>query len=297
MSLRPRPLDYVFLLILLAGVSGASPALGAGEELVQRGRQVYEQSCLECHGDNGEGNGPRAERLGRRPRNFTLGAFKCRSTPSGTLPTDDDLLRVVNSGLPGTPMRGFERTLEESDRLAVIAYIKTFSPGFGQGAPDTGLSIPQPPYRTLDSVEEGQIVYRLLRCWNCHGPQGGGDGPAAASLKDQWGDPIRAYDFTRWNRFKCGGDEEDLYRLLHTGMSGSPMPSFTTAFGFASDSVGDLDALEVVFPGETQSIRDWLSGQPDSPALRAMSADDRTALIERRTWALIHYLRSLVRGG
>src|SRR5687767_7295994 len=64
------------------------------------GKQVYTRKCAQCHGDDGKGTGPAAERVFPRPRDFTSGVYKIRTTPSGTIPTDDDLFRSVTNGLP-----------------------------------------------------------------------------------------------------------------------------------------------------------------------------------------------------
>ena len=39
-----------------------------------------------------------------RPRDFTSGKFKIRTTPSGALPTDDDLRHIIREGMPYTSM-------------------------------------------------------------------------------------------------------------------------------------------------------------------------------------------------
>jgi hypothetical protein len=62
------------------------------------------------------------------PRNFTLGAFKWRCTPSGQPPSDEDLFRTVTKGLPGTPMEAHRKDLTEQERRAVVLFVKTLSP-------------------------------------------------------------------------------------------------------------------------------------------------------------------------
>ena len=49
---------------------------------------------------------PTASMFRIRPRDFRTGLFKFRSTPSGSLPTDDDLLRTVTQGVRWTGMIG-----------------------------------------------------------------------------------------------------------------------------------------------------------------------------------------------
>jgi cytochrome c oxidase cbb3-type subunit 2 len=90
------------------------------------GRAVYEARCVGCHGPKGDGNGPAATFLSPRPRNFTLGVFKFRTTPSGSLPTDGDLFRTVTRGVRWTAMPTWHE-LPGNERLAVVMYIKTRS--------------------------------------------------------------------------------------------------------------------------------------------------------------------------
>jgi cytochrome c2 len=74
---------------------------------LEAGKQVYTRKCTQCHGDDGPGTGPAANEVFPRPRDFTRGIYKIRSTPSGTVPTDDDLFRSITNGLPGTSMPGW----------------------------------------------------------------------------------------------------------------------------------------------------------------------------------------------
>ena len=59
----------------------------------------YRRYCVGCHGEIGNGEGENAQWLDPKPRNFTLGIFKCRSTPTGTLPTDTDLYDTIGRGV------------------------------------------------------------------------------------------------------------------------------------------------------------------------------------------------------
>jgi len=72
------------------------------EDAIVRGKAVYNRRCVGCHGKNGDGNGAAATFLDPRPRNFTLGSFKFRTTPSGSLPTDGDLYRTLTRGVRWT---------------------------------------------------------------------------------------------------------------------------------------------------------------------------------------------------
>src|SRR5436305_11883050 len=107
---------------------------------------VYNHACAWCHGKDGRGDGPAAfsinKYLSPRPRDFTRGRFKLRSTPSGQLPTDDDLLRTLERGIPGY-MPSF-RGLTAGERRLALTAVQRFLPGFAT-APATPPAVPPPP--------------------------------------------------------------------------------------------------------------------------------------------------------
>ena len=54
-------------------------------------------------GEGGWGRGAGAEQLAPRPRDFTKGLYKVRTTANKT-PTDQDIFRMITEGMPGTSM-------------------------------------------------------------------------------------------------------------------------------------------------------------------------------------------------
>src|SRR5437867_53481 len=91
----------VFPLALAAGEARATPP---DAEAAGRGERAFYRYCISCHGVGGDGTGPTADWLDPRPRVLTSGIFKYRSTPSGELPTDADLLRTITNGVHSTYM-------------------------------------------------------------------------------------------------------------------------------------------------------------------------------------------------
>src|SRR5512147_2005838 len=75
------------------------------------GKAVYDAHCSYCHGDDGKGDGPASSLLTPSPRDFTAAKYKLRSTDTGQLPTDDDLLQSVRKGLNGTAMPPWQAVL------------------------------------------------------------------------------------------------------------------------------------------------------------------------------------------
>lgn len=202
-----------------------------------RGKPLYRRYCIGCHGLRGDGLGENAPWVDPKPRDFTLGTFKCRSTASGSIPLDSDLYDTISRGLHASGMPSW-LPLTKQQRADLIAYVKTFSPRFQEEKPEPVIAIPTETPATPASVERGKAVFQKMECWKCHGQTGRGNGPAAATLVDTKGNPITPYDFTTGDRFKCGDSNQDLYRIFMTGLDGTPMPSF--ADNLKPDQAWDL---------------------------------------------------------
>ena len=207
----------------------------------ENAKSDYKRYCAGCHGDLGDGNGENAMWLDPKPRDFTIATFKCRSTPTGTLPTDEDLYDTIGRGLTNSNMPIWN-TFSRRQKADLVAYIKTFSPRWEREKAGEPIKIPAEPPVTLDSISHGKALFTKLECWKCHGPQGRGDGPSAPTLTDSKDQPIRPYDFSSGggdSRFKCGSTNADLYRIFMTGVDGTPMPSF-------ADNIQPNDAWDLV---------------------------------------------------
>jgi cytochrome c oxidase cbb3-type subunit I/II len=219
----------VLILGLLAEKERREDAAGLAwaEEDLKLGEKIYQANCAACHGDKGDGKGPQADRLSTKPRNFTTGIYKFRSTPSGALPLDQDISRTISRGVRGTSMLA-QLQLSEQERWAVVHYLQSFSKRFKQEKPRQAIVVSTAPSANSTLVARGKSKYEEAGCAQCHGSEGRGDGPSAQGLKDDWGNPISPSDLTL-KPFKSGTDPEDLYRTLSTGLNGTPMPSYADA--------------------------------------------------------------------
>jgi cytochrome c oxidase cbb3-type subunit 2 len=168
-----------------------------------------------------------------QPRDFTAGVFKFRTTPTDSLPLDSDLYRTITAGIRGTAMPPWFN-LPEQDRWDVIHYIKTFSPDFKAFPPGPPIAITRPPTPTPELIAKGKKVFEEMMCWECHGNEGKGDGPKSDTMKDDFGSRIPPANFTK-GVFKSGPRSEDIFRTFMTGLSGTPMPSFSYSFTSPDD--------------------------------------------------------------
>ena len=199
----------------------------------------YRRYCVGCHGDRGDGMGENFPWVDPKPRDFQLGIFKCRSTPTGTLPTDQDLSDTISRGLDRSNMPPWN-IFTEQQKADLVAWVKHFSPRFATEKPGTPIQIPSEPEVTADRIKAGREVFARVQCWKCHGVTGEANGPSASTLQDDLGRPIAAFNFTEGSRPKCGSSDQDLYRIFMTGLDGTPMPSF-------ADNIKPDEAWDLVF--------------------------------------------------
>jgi mono/diheme cytochrome c family protein len=118
--------------------------------------------------------------------------------------------------------------LSESEIWVLVDHIKKFYQTFETAGVEP-ISIPSPPTQSQSLLELGHEMFNEAGCVKCHGPEGHGDGPSADSLRDYRGRPIKVPDLTYLPR-KIGPDKEDLYRVIQTGLDGTPMPSYQGTF-------------------------------------------------------------------
>jgi cytochrome c oxidase cbb3-type subunit 2 len=232
----------------------------------------YRRYCVGCHGVLGDGEGENAMWLDPKPRNFTLATFKCRSTVSGTLPTDEDLYETIGRGLQSSNMPSWN-PLSAQQRVDLVAYVKHFSERWKTEKAGTPIQIPNEPEVTADRIKAGQALFQKLECWKCHGVEGRANGPSADTLTDDLNRPIKPFDFHDQTQFKCGSTDSDLYRIFMTGLDGTPMPSF-------ADNVKPDEAWDLVFylrtlqpqPSKEKQIARQLGLKPINPNATAAPA-------------------------
>jgi len=162
--------------------------------------------------------------------------------------------------------------LPDKERLAVVAFIKTFSSRFKDEHVEPAM-IKEPLRATAELVARGKDLYRAARCFQCHGEDGKGDGEAAADLTDDLKFPTRPSDFTR-GQFKSGSTVRDIFRTMTLGLDDSPMPSFADSMSeeerwAISYYVLSLSAWKDPLTGETLDLPAAVRAALDSPDIVA----------------------------
>ena len=89
----------------------------AGDPLLSQGGPIFLGRCATCHGNEGRGDGPIAGNLTGPPvGNLTDDEWKHGDRP-------DQVLAVIDKGVPNTRMEGWSRVLDPPDLRAVAAYV------------------------------------------------------------------------------------------------------------------------------------------------------------------------------
>src|SRR5579863_1637157 len=157
----------VFILAAAGTCAAQESHIGRRTGHANAGKQLYFRYCWGCHGSHGDGTAENAPYLNILPRNFVAATFKCRSTPTGTLPTDQDIYNTIERGIVNSNMPSWI-TLTVQNRVDLIAFIKTFSPRSLTKKPGETLHVPADPALTVDSIKRGQALFQKLECWKCH---------------------------------------------------------------------------------------------------------------------------------
>ncbi len=187
MAHRFPPTLAIAALLLLA------PSAAMAADDTSHGEQVYREFCQKCHGVYGRGDGPALEYFAAKPPDLTNPATL------GTRSTDEIVAALVARGKDPQASHSamaFASFMKPNDLHAAVAYMKTLA------SPHGGVSL-----------AAGRDIYTSI-CWACHGLDGKGDGPAAASLK------VKPRDFTAAS-FSVTGREEEVYRTISEGAAKS----------------------------------------------------------------------------
>ncbi|MCA9035804.1 MAG: c-type cytochrome [Planctomycetaceae bacterium] len=256
---------------------------------LKHGQKVYMHRCVQCHGVNGDGEGPVARFMYPRPRDYTRGIFKFTSTPYGYKPRHEDLMATLRRGVTGTSMPAFN-LLPKEDLEAVVDYVVVLSqrgeleyqlameaeaaeeldpdyiPEFAEDVTrrwnDAKSSLTQPltpePELTMERVELGRQAFLSKGCSKCHGEDGRGQTKDNIG-NDSWGHPTRAADLT--SGMLHGGQEPiDVYRRILNGINGSPMPGFKSALQSEPDTIWNLVSFVLHTSGQRRAKADIPAG-------------------------------------
>jgi cytochrome c oxidase cbb3-type subunit 2 len=213
----------------------------AAQASIGEGQRLFLAVCAGCHGADGRARVSAAEVYFPRPRDLTAADYRFRTTASGTLPLRRDLYRTLAAGLPGTAMPAWGNQLDPAELMSLVLYLETLSPRFQdetEAVEEDDIlvrpgALARPPV-TAERIARGRVVYEQMKCFDCHGSRGRGDGPSAGTTRNQDGSRSHVFDFT-YGAYKGGSRPEDIYRTFVTGLDGTPMPSYADSIQDEND--------------------------------------------------------------
>lgn len=247
----PITVASVSLLVGCATDDWGPDELGSGvsdskQKTLATGQELYNNYCVGCHGEKGDGNGPAARFLDPKPRDFRVGRIKFAAVEGGAAPRDEDYLHVLDIGLTGTAMPQFN-LLAPREKEALVEYVKTFYPDWGEDPPGAYVSAGQDPFTGdhAGALEAGRSAYYgIAKCWSCHPAYETREAIAKiyedneeeapelranlfeSEVRDSnWGAPIKAPDFL-YDRLKTGFEVKSIARVVAAGVGGTAMPTW-----------------------------------------------------------------------
>lgn len=192
---------------------------------LQRGKAVYAQSCMVCHGERGQGANIIVGLI--PPKDFT--------TPQArTELTRERMINSVSNGRANTAMAAFKDRLVPADIEAVVDYVRTglmlpatanaisgtnahAGRGFSTGSDD---AMSQPfPGGLAGNAAKGEKTF-MANCATCHGVKGDGKGPRAYFINPKprnFVDPGFSKSFNR----------PAIYTAVSQGRLGAEMPAWS----------------------------------------------------------------------
>lgn len=268
--------------------------------------ELYRQQCLHCHGPEGGGNGPTADFLNPRPRDYRLGKFKFTPLKDKAVPRRQDIYRILDEGATGTAMPSFRR-FSDPQLHGLVDYVRLLSMrGMVEAdlrstyeideaipveyVPESYADVFQKwldsetneelvvayegeiPEATPEVLARGQMLFNDAttgNCASCHGAAGRGDG-------------ISAYV----------ADPERPGKLMKDPETGRPASAYNDDWGHP---IFPRNITQGIFRGGRRPIdifrriKAGINGTP-MPALDGVIPDEDI-------WAIVHYVGTLSESG
>lgn len=207
---------------------------------LSRGRAIYAQNCIACHGESGRGLISANPGMGAQPRNFVTDQARSELTP-------ERMIASINHGRPGTAMPAFGTKLPSQDIEFVVRYIREVlmddlsgsisgtHANTGKQQTSTIAWMDQPmPNGLKGNLKRGKQFY-MKNCFTCHGVKGDGQGPRAYFINPKPRNFVSSAASTL--------NRPMLFTAISEGRNGSEMPAWNKVV----DEQTIADTAEFVF--------------------------------------------------
>lgn len=194
------------------------PSLNSGQE-------IYQNLCMRCHGEKGDGHGQIATYLDPYPRDFTNAGFMNSKT-------EERLMTSIKTGVPGTSMPSWAKVLNDQQVKSVLEYInQTFTKEARTEIKPRDVPEQNPIAMSDESVARGESIF-LQRCTGCHGRKADGKGPNSLDILPRPRNLLNSEFINKAN-------DRRLFESILYGVQGTAMPPWID-YGLSKDDVGDL---------------------------------------------------------
>lgn len=278
--------------------------------------EIYQFRCAACHGKEGAGDGPAAEFLYPRPRDFTTGVIKYKTSPGSELPRDQDIFNTIKHGLDETGMPEWGSILSDDQIRGLIPVIKGFDMSITWAPEEAEDTLFDDEDRYLgddfvsntniepvegqiayspESVARGRVVFESV-CSECHGNTGRGNIISGKRLEDEWEQRIWPRDLTKpwsWRVTNDNSKSEQsraetirrIYQRLTIGIPGTPMPSHRAEEEGEEDPVSFDDRWHL--SNFVYSLRESEAAIAESPVVRGYQVEGALPeSADAEVWAL-----------
>lgn len=113
--------------VVLTGITSAQAQM---PKSLEKGKKLFAENCLTCHGEKGAGDGPAGQYLNPKPRHLGTDTYKNGDTK-------EKIFETLTNGLKGTTMASYAH-LKEPDRRALadyVVYLRKEAKGSAAAAP------------------------------------------------------------------------------------------------------------------------------------------------------------------
>jgi mono/diheme cytochrome c family protein len=188
-----------------------------------RGKTVYAQNCIACHGARGQGS--------PMPIGGSVPARDLASPQARAELTRERMVAAVTLGRPGTAMAGFGNRLPAGDIDNVVDYVRaalmvpqteisgTDAHAGRAAAQRSGADMKQPMPKNLKGDAAAGGRFYAANCATCHGAKGDGKGPRAYFINPK---PRNFIDPT----FTSAFNRPAIYAATSVGRLGTEMPAW-----------------------------------------------------------------------
>lgn len=188
-------------------------------------QEIYQNLCLRCHGDKGDGHGTIATYLDPYPRDFTNSGFMNSKT-------QERFVNSIKNGVPGTSMPAWGKVLNDQQVVGILDYInQNFTKEARTEVKVRDVPEQNPVGDSAESTARGEAIY-LQRCTGCHGRKADGKGANSLDILPRPRNLLNA-------GFINTASDRRLFESILYGVQGTAMPPWID-YGLSKNDVGDL---------------------------------------------------------